>query len=121
MYATDLSQSPPVMWVYSPPSGAYPVTVRYRRQMPEVLTPETNATVPWFPNQMYLSTRLAAMAMTLSNDPRLQEFDARAEVMLGKYLKLKDDQESRAKTVKLDRRRFSSNFRNLPNSKTVGW
>ena len=121
MYATDMSQSPPVMWVYSPPSGAYPVTVRYRRQMPEISAPETNTTVPWFPNQIYLSTKLAAMAMTLSNDPRLSQFDERADVMLGKYLKLKDDSESRAKTVKLDRRRFGGSFSRLKDTKTVGW
>ena len=55
--ATDMSQSPPTMVVWPPASGAYPVQIRYRRQMPDIATPETSTTVPWFPNTTYLVTR----------------------------------------------------------------
>ena len=61
-FCTDLSlqddtlqgDSVPVAYVYPPPSGAYPVTVRYQRQMPDIDTPESSDVVPWFPNQAYL-------------------------------------------------------------------
>ena len=34
---------------------------------------------------------------------------------------MKDDWTNRAKTVKLDRRRFGGSFQNLRNTKLVGW
>lgn len=121
LYATDMSQTPPVMWVYSPPDGAYPVTVRYRRQMPDIPSPQLSAATPWFPNQQYLITKLSAQLMKVSNDPRWESFEGSADDILRRYLKLKDDSESRAKSVKLDRRRFGSNFGSLSNTKTIGF
>lgn len=133
MYATDLSLSDetqnndatPVMYVYSPPSGAYPVTVRYYRQMPDIVTPETSATVPWFPNQQYLITRLAGELMQITADDRVTQFlgdgPAGAQGILRRYLELKDDRTSRAQRVTLDRRRFGRNWSRLPTTKTVGW
>lgn len=133
LYATDLSLSDeaangdatPVMYVYSPPSGAYPVTVRYYRQMPDIATPETSATVPWFPNQQYLITRLAGELMRITGDDRQAQFLGEgpdgAQGILRRYLELKDDRSSRAQRITLDRRRFGRNWSRLPNSKTVGW
>lgn len=124
-YATDMSQTPPVMYVYPPPSGAYPVTIRYRRQMPDIATPETSTEVPWFPNTNYLTTRLAGELMKIADDDRAQVFlgegPAGAQGILDRYLKMKDDQGARAQTVSLDRQRFSRGFKNLPNTKTIGW
>lgn len=125
--ATDMSQSPPVLWVYPPPSGAYPVTVRYRRQMPMPAEPDTdNATVVWFPNTTYLTTRLAGELMRLTDDSRMDVFlgdsPAGAQGILNRYLKLKDDQGNRAEQVKMDRRRFGNpSFAALPNTKEVGF
>lgn len=124
-YATDMSQSPPVLFVWMPPSGAYPAVVRYRRQMPDITTPETSSTVPWFPFDNYLITRVAGELMKEADDDRCQSYlgdtPGGAEGMLRKYLNLKDDSTTRAKRVKLDRRRFGGNFANLPNTKTIGW
>lgn len=124
-YATDMSQSPPVMFVYPPASGAYPVTVRYRRQMPDIAIPETSTTIPWFPNTDYLVTRLAGEIMKITDDERTATFLGEgpdgAQGILNRYLKLKDDSSNRSKHVRLDRRRFGPRFSSLPNTKTVGW
>src|SRR5574337_1109250 len=52
-YAIDVSLSPPGLYIYPPPSGAFPATMRYRKQLSDIATPETSSTVPWFPNQNY--------------------------------------------------------------------
>jgi len=105
--------------------------VRYLRQMPDIVTPETSSVVPWFRNQLYLTTRLAGQMMQISDDERAAAFltdddkinPQGAGVLLRKFLTMKDDPEGRAKTVELDRRRFSRTGRwaDLPNTKTIGW
>ena len=125
LYCTDLSQSPPVLFVYPPPSGAYPVTVRYRRQMADIPTPESSAVTPWFPSDTYLIRRLAGEVMLLTDDPRATVFlgdsNAGAQGILRRYLKLADDKSSRSQRVTLDKRRFGRSFDSLPNTKTIGW
>lgn len=120
---------PPNLYVWTPASGAYPFTVRYFPKKADIATPETSATVPWFPNQSYLITRLAGELMRISNDDRASAFlgDSEENGMIGagailtKYLRMKDDPEGRVETVKLDRRRFGRNFSSLPDTKLVGW
>jgi hypothetical protein len=130
--ATDVSLSDAVQqqlpagaagafYVYSPPSGAYPYTLRYFRQMPDILAPETSAVVPWFPNQGYLIKKTAAWLMGEVDDERQSKWDDEADGALRKYLLLKDNRSNRATTVKLDRRRFGRSYINLPNTKKVGW
>jgi hypothetical protein len=129
VWATDMSQTPPIAYVWPPASGSYPAMVRYYAQMPDIATPETSATVPWFPNQDYLKTALAGHLMQLANDDRWEAFlsdneDAHpggAGVLLRKYLVMKDDDVNRAKSVKLDPRRFGSSFYGLKNTKSFPW
>ena len=128
IFATDLSlndNATPVAYVYSPPSGTYPVTVRYQSQMADITTPATSSAVPWFPNQQYLLTRLAGELMRITGDDRtndyLGESPTGAQGLLKRYLMLKDDNEDRAKTISLDRRQFGRPYSNLPNTKTIGW
>ena len=127
-FATDVSLNDnptPVAFVYPPPSGAFPVYVRYYCQMPDIVQPETNAAPPWFPNTQYLRTRLTGELMALVDDDRAPNFlgtsDMGAQGILNRYLKLKDDKANRAQMVSLDRRRFGGQFNNLKNTKTVGW
>jgi hypothetical protein len=124
-FATDPSQSPPAIYVWPPPAGSYVTTIRYYRQMPDITTPETSSTVPWFPNQDYLLTRLTGELMKITDDERapmfLGEGPSGAQGILKRYLELQADDEGRAATVKLDRRRFGSSFNRLPNTKTLGW
>lgn len=119
----------PYMKVWVPASGAYPVTMRYRRLMAVVANPETSAAIPWFPQQSYLRNQLTGELCQLTNDSRWESFLSDNEemhpngsgVILRKYLKMKDDQANRPKTVTRDRRRFGLNFDQLPNTKVVGW
>lgn len=131
MTYVDVSTSPPGLYVWPPSSGAYPATVRYQPQMPNIATPETSATVPWFPNTNYLITRLAGELMKLTNDDRAMSFIGSPDPdkdtpgsacdILRSYLKMKDDPETAVKTVSLDRRRFGSSTDRLKNTKTIGW
>lgn len=113
------------LYVWPPASGAYPLTIRYQPQMPDITTPETSTDVPWFPNQKYLINRLAGELMMLTDDDRatayLGDNPNGAEGILNKYLKMKDDPEGRAKRVQLDRRNFGTSFNRLPNTKLIGW
>lgn len=127
--ATDMSlgdetaegDSTPVFYVYSPPSGAYPYTIRYYSQMPDIATPESSNAIPWFPHQGYLRKKLAACVMGETGDDREALWHEQADAMLAAYLKLKDNRSNRATTVSLDRRRFGNQFSLLRNTKTVGW
>ena len=142
LFATDMSQIPPVAVVWPGSSGAYSAMARYYRQMPDIgsgalpvngfnpgiLAPEVSPVVPWFPNQRYLLKQLAGMLMEEADDTRSQTFlgdgnpdNPGAQAILRHYLQLKDDSSNRAKTVTLDRRRFSRPFNSLPNTKKVGW
>ena len=112
----------PEMYVYPPPSGTFPVTVRYYCQMPDIAAPETSALIPWFPNQRFLRKRLAAMVMGLAGDDREMAWTAESDKILEGYLIMKDDSENRVKTVQLDRSRFGKGgYSRLKNTKRTGW
>lgn len=115
----------PVALFWMPPSGAYPVTMRYFSQMPEVANPSASTAIPWFPNQNYLITRIAAELMKDSDDERLQTYlgdtPGGSAYILKKYLQMKDDHGDRAQVVTLDRRRFGRAFDRLKSTKTIGW
>lgn len=116
----------PQAYLWPPPSGSYAAQLRYFRQMDDIAEPETSGVVPWFPNQAYLKTRLAGEIMQISDDDRstafLGETPDGAQGILTRYLKLKDNGNNRAKSVRLDRRSFGGgNFANLRNTKKLGW
>lgn len=129
VYTTVMEEVPFTMKVWPPSSGAYPVTMRYRRLMPSITLPETSTDVPWFPQTSYLIARLAGELMQLANDNRWEAFlsdnedqhPGGAGVLLRKYQKMQDDKANRTNTVQLDRRRFGTNFNRLRNTKQVGW
>lgn len=127
-FCTDLSLSDnatPVAYVYAPPSGTFPVTVRYKSQPADITAPESSATVPWFPNQSYLITRVAGEMMRIADDDRWVRFlgdgPEGAQGILTRYLKLANDKSNRAQTVQLDGRTFGRRYSSLPTTKTVGW
>jgi hypothetical protein len=135
-YAVDNSpiatQSAPNMYVWPPPSGAYPVTARYYSAMADITTPESSTVIPWFPDQLYLQRRLAGEMMLMANDDRATMYlngETRskqgtflgASALLGRYLATKDDSQA-VKRVTLDRRFFGgSSWSNLKDTKTIGW
>lgn len=133
-YTTDMSLTPPAMFVWVPPSGSYPVTARYYSLMPDIASPNIAGTIPWFPFTNYLETRLAGELMKYTDDERVGMYLSSADpqgnngfegagYLLNRYLKMKDDRDDIVDTVRLDRRRFGpgSRFQQLPNTKTVGW
>jgi len=119
----DVSKSPMELYCWVPAAGAYAATVRYNPQMPDISSPETSTTVPWFPNTDYLIDGVAARLMKIANDDRQATYQAQADANLAAYLKMKDDPETAgAKRVALDRRFFgNSQWGRLPNTKQIGW
>lgn len=128
-YATDLSQTPAQLFVWPPASGGYPCTMRYYKLMPDIVTPETSATVPWFKNTMILQRDVAGRLMGLTGDSRQAEYLGDDEqryplgvgTLLNKYLKNVEDREGAVHTVGRDRRRWGRPFDQLKNTKNIGW
>lgn len=122
--ASVLIGTMPQFYVYPPPSGAYPVTVRYQRMMPPVWDVTR---FPWFPDDDVLIEGVAGRLMEITDDSRAAEFIGdgarlgRADRRLRHFLSQVDDKTNRPQTVELDRRRFGPKFNALPHTKTVGW
>lgn len=114
-YAVDVSTSPYTILFYPPPSITQDVTVNYYPQMADIATPETSSATPWFHNQEYLITKIAACLMLETDDDRQQSFDARAEKILSGVLDMEDDKEGFAPTIKLSRERFRTGQNQNPN------
>lgn len=133
IYATDLSTPTPSsagsLFVWPPASGSYAAIMRYFRLMPDITTPESSATVPWFTNTNVMIRGLAGLLMQITSDQRAPEFLGDDEerypmgtgTILKKYLRNKEDREGAVHTVGLDRRRFGRPFDLLKNTKTIGW
>jgi hypothetical protein len=115
-YAVDVAASPNVLYFYPPPGIALPVTVNYFPQMADISTPGSSSAVPWFLNQEYLITKVAADLMLETDDDRQPVFEKRAERMLEKILDMADDKEGFSGTIKLSRETFRSGD-NLPPDK----
>jgi hypothetical protein len=129
VYATDLSQTPAQLFVWPPANGSYVVTHRYYKLMPDIASPETSATVPWFPNTLILTRGVAGRLMGITGDDRQaaylgddpKQFPLGAGTLLNAYLKNAEDREGAVHTVGLDRRRFGRSFDRLRNTKQIGW
>ena len=134
--ATDLAASPPVFIVWPPASGTYTVMFRYRAQMPDIgsgvtfnwwnsgsQTPDISTTVPWFPQQNYLITRVAGEMAKEAGDTRWMELlgdrPHGAQGILERFLEMANDRSDRSTTIGLDGRKFSRNFQRLQNTKTI--
>ena len=120
-YAMDFSTSPVSCFIWPPPNGAYLTTIRYYKQPGDITTPESSASVPWFPSQQTLLHLLTSAMCEIADDDKADTYKAKGELALTKYLKMKDDPEGRAKLIKLDRRQFGRSFNRLPNTKVIGW
>jgi hypothetical protein len=105
-FAVDVSTTPHNLLPYPPPSIVVPVTVIYFPRIPNITTPEVSLTVPWFLNQEYLVTKVAAKLMLETSDERAAAFDAAAEKLLNLVLIQVDDKEGYAQTIKLSGKNF---------------
>jgi hypothetical protein len=132
-YATDLAPvtagQPGQLFVWPPANGSYPCIMRYWRQMPDIVTPETSAVVPWFANTDILVTSVAGRLMAITGDERYEKFTSEDiervptswKAKLAAYLKNVEDREGAVHTVGRDRRRWGRNFDTLRNTKQIGW
>jgi hypothetical protein len=131
----DIAQTPAVLFIWPPPSGAFQVSIRYFPTPADIaataITNPNDAQTCWFPNTVYLYTRLAGEVMKAADDDRWQAFlgtddpdkDTAGSAcdILRRYLRMKDDPENVTKQVKLDRRTFRPDTSQLRNTKNIGW
>jgi hypothetical protein len=120
-YAIDTSTVPYGLYIWPASSGAYQAFGRYHKQTTDITTPSSSSTVPWFPYQLYLQTRLAAELMMFSGDVRRDTFLATSRNMLSRFLDLEGNNSTRAATVTLDPRKFGRKWNLLPATKAVPW
>ena len=106
LYATDLGATPPNLYLYPAPSVGFTLTVRYMDNLVEITTPETSSVIPWFQDQALLTDMVAEDLMKISDDSRQPEFFKKNDEEMRRLLKLANDHEDRALTVKLDPKRF---------------
>lgn len=119
-FTVNTEYTPPQMAFYPPPNIALTPTIRTQYLPADISSPETSSTVPWFPDQRFLRTRLVADLMAFTGDQRRKQFDMDATEMLTAYTKMVDDKEGYAQQVKLDRRMFRS-VSDLKPTKTTGF
>lgn len=127
-FATDVSQTPqptagssPSIAFYPPPAIPLAVTVKYRPQTTDIVTPESSLLVPWFPNQLVLLKDLCIQVGDVAGgEDRSARWEAEVEKRMSKYLMMDDDKEGYSQTVKLDPRFFRTGGI-LPPSKKLGF
>ncbi|PWT78214.1 MAG: hypothetical protein C5B60_01500 [Chloroflexi bacterium] len=123
-YTTDVSTSPPSLFVYPPPVLAFNLQIRYFGTMPEIPNADTSAQTPWFPHQGYIINRLAGELMRDAGDPRSDAFlgdgPSGALGILRRFLNLQGDKEDAATVVDLDRRYYQPSGVVFPPSKISG-
>jgi hypothetical protein len=112
-YATDLTaqqtQAAGSLYIYPQTNSQLSLSHRYMINMPDIVTPESSATVPWFPDQDYLLTATAMRMMRITDDERYERFKADADGMLQIHLIMDGDEQQVVKEVKLDPQRFRMN------------
>jgi len=125
-YATDLSTQAQLasgtagqVYIYPQSSGLIQITHRYMVKQPEIASPETSSTVPWFEDQDYLIKATARRLFDITDDQRADKFDADLDRMLHTHLIMQGDDQGVVMQVKLDPRRFHT-ARALKPTKVTG-
>lgn len=95
--------------VYPQSTSTLSATLRYFINMADIATPESSASVPWFPDQDYLLMATAVRLMRVTGDERIDDFEARSEKMLTTHLIMEGDEQQVVKNVRLDPTRFNFN------------
>jgi hypothetical protein len=120
-YAVDTSTDPWGLYIWPASSGAYQAFGRYRKQTTDLTSPQTSSSVPWFPNQTYLVTRIAAEMMAITGDNRREQFLRESENILRRYLDLEGNSATFAARVMLDNRRFGRRWLDQKSTKNIPW
>ncbi len=119
-WASDLSAVPTggvgIFYVYPQSGTVITLTHRYYLVQPDIATPQSSNAIPWFADQDYLMTALAARMMRTTDDDRMAQFEQMAENILRPYLIEQGDEQNVVKEIQLDPRRFRLRG-NLPANK----
>ncbi|MCA8203199.1 hypothetical protein LGM71_19285 [Burkholderia sp. AU33545] len=103
------NQSAGQLFIYPQSSGQIVLTHRYMVKQPDITTPESSTTIPWFPDSLYLIKRTAAELMVETDDVRHDTLIKECEAMLFTHLIMEGDEQQVVKSVRLDPRRFHTN------------
>jgi hypothetical protein len=87
---------------------------RYYLSQTDLVSPETNSSVPWFSDQDYLIQATAMRMMRITDDSRYERFMMDCDKMLFAHLLTEGDEQQVVKEVKLDPRRFKIGALNKP-------
>jgi len=107
-YATDIGETPPLLYLYPSPSSAFTLTIRYMDNLVEITSPETSNVIPWFQDQLLLIKMLAEDMMDIVDDTRATEFSAKNDMKFRNLLQMANDKENRAIVLKKDPTTFRS-------------
>lgn len=125
-YQTDLSTQAQVtsgstglVYIYPQSSGLITMTHRYMVQQPDIASPQTSATVPWFTDADYLIKAVAVRLFDITGDDRRESFMKDCANMLRTHLIMEGDEQAIVKSVKLDPRVFRGN-RSVRPTKVTG-
>jgi hypothetical protein len=112
-YATDLSTQAQIagvsagnLFIYPQSTGQLTLTHRYMKNQPDMVTPETSTTVPWFPYTQYLIHETAAYLMGVTGDDREAEFHRESAEMLRPHLIMTGDEQGTVQRIRLDPQHF---------------
>jgi hypothetical protein len=107
-----------LLYIYPQTNAALTLTHRYMIRRPDITTPQSSASVPWFPDQDYLIHATAARLMKITDDARLAQFVQEGEDMLRTHIIMDGDEQKVVKEVRLDPRRFRIHNRLRPTKVT---
>ena len=112
-YATDLTaqqtQGAGSLFIFPQSTTALTLTHRYMINMPDIVTPESSSTIPWFPDQDYLIHSTATRLMKETDDARYERFREDGDMMLRIHLITDGDEQKVVKEIRLDPQRFHMN------------
>lgn len=113
-YTTDLTatQVPGTagqLFVFPQSTTPLSLTHRYMVQMPDITTPESSGSTPWFPDQNYLIKATAMRLMQSTDDQRYEQFNKDCDDMLRTHIIMDGDEQKVVKEIRLDPQRFHMN------------
>ena len=113
-FTTDLTaqatQSAGSLFIFPQSTTSLSLTHRYMINRSDIASPESSATVPWFPDQDYLVRATACRIMDITDDARREQMKKDCEDMLKTHLIMGDgDEQKVVKSIRLDPQRFHTN------------
>lgn len=108
-FGSTATQGGGQLYIYPMSATPLAITHRYLKNQPDLVSPETSTTVPWFPHSQYLIDRTAWFVMGITGDDRRDSFLQSTEALLRPYLIMEGDEQQAVQAMRLDPRRFRAN------------